>query len=667
MPIDASTANFQIDIYKKLLTTLDSKAFNKETTLNNIEYKQLKNIKKFEKEKPFMILQCDKNVGSAIIEIDNYNEIINEHLNDTNYYELIDSNPLNNIIKNINDTIESLYLNNHISKRLFDSFKIINPCLGKFRGLPKIHKNKFSIRPIINYQGQPTETLCFFIDCILQPFVIEMDSYIKDSTSILQLCDKMILKDDSYLISADFESLYSNINHSDAIKIITKYINKVNYKDFNTTAFIEILKLVLNNNFFTFGDKIFKQINGIAMGIKCGPSIANLVVNDYEKKWLLEYNPALYKRYIDDIFIITNDLLSIETLRSSFNYLKLTVEIGNEVNFLDLNISINKLLKKINFKLYFKPTNTFSYLSHSSNHPIYIKKNIPKSLFIRIRRICSFISDYFYFSYITAFQLIRRGYNYINIFKTLNCISKLDRNEIIKYKIRNNNNFMNSNFKKTFFIKYYFDNNYNFIKRILNQSYIDNFSSFSFYKDTKLFAINILFPNLGTIFCHNFKSPNFKKFYCKKCNTVNCITCKFINNNNSNISLKPYFNNGLPILSDSNCNSTNVVYFIFCKLCFSFYIGHTSKTIKTRIKQHLYNIKYCVPFIDSKSCVGLHFNLKNHNYLKHFSFYIFNINLDKFERLNYETFFINLFIKCKINLINDFIPNLYNRKNIELI
>ena len=45
--------------------------------------------------------------------------------------------------------------------------------------------------------------------------------------------------------------------------------------------------------------------------------------------------------------------------------------------------------------MYIKPTNTFSYLLTNSNHPEFIFNNIPKSLFIRIRRICDSLIDYY--------------------------------------------------------------------------------------------------------------------------------------------------------------------------------------------------------------------------------------------------------------------------------
>lgn len=65
------------------------------------------------------------------------------------------------------------------------------------------------------------------------------------------------------------------------------------------------------------------------MGSICGPSIANLFVYIYEKKWLFIYRPLVYLRFIDDLFFIFKRLSDLETLKRAFGSLTLTFEIGN--------------------------------------------------------------------------------------------------------------------------------------------------------------------------------------------------------------------------------------------------------------------------------------------------------------------------------------------------
>jgi hypothetical protein len=107
------------------------------------------------------------------------------------------------------------------------------------------------------------------------------------------------------------------------------------------------------------------------------------------------------------------------------------------VQFLDLEISLDKLYNKLNFSLYIKKTNTFSYLNVNSNHPKHIFKNIPKSLFIRVRRICTKFTDYLYYCRLIYLHLIKCGYDANLLDKLINIVGRIDRKELIDYKVNN--------------------------------------------------------------------------------------------------------------------------------------------------------------------------------------------------------------------------------------
>jgi hypothetical protein len=119
------------------------------------------------------------------------------------------------------------------------------------------------------------------------------------------------------------------------------------------------------------------------MGCICGPSVASLYVYILEKHWLSINHPILYGRFIDDIFMVTDVKLNEDIFSKNFLNLNLNIVHEKKINFLDLSISFNTIIRKLEFSLYVKPTNTFSYLHTESNHPHFIFKNIPKSLFIR--------------------------------------------------------------------------------------------------------------------------------------------------------------------------------------------------------------------------------------------------------------------------------------------
>ena len=81
---------------------------------------------------------------------------------------------------------------------------------------------------------------------------------------------------------------------------------------------------------------------------------------------------------------------------------------------------------------------------------------------------------------------------------------------------------------------------------------------------------------------------------------------------------------------------------------------------KKRIASHLSSIKnFSLYNPQSYLCVAAHFNMKEHYYMQHFSFFILITDLENAtEGLNYEAFFINLFKQLNVNLRNDIIPKL---------
>ena len=154
-----------------------------------------------------------------------------------------------------------------------------------------MHKKKLGFRPIINCRSHPTSLLCLLVDCVLQPFVKNSDSYIQDSQNLIQKSAYTSFPVNSKLYSCDFESLYTNINLEHALVIITEFIND-NFKSnlLTTLAFHHILKLIFRHNIFSLEGLFYIQILGIAMGSKCGPSVANIYISLLEKSFCLYIN-----------------------------------------------------------------------------------------------------------------------------------------------------------------------------------------------------------------------------------------------------------------------------------------------------------------------------------------------------------------------------------------
>ena len=350
---------------------------------------------------------------------------------------------------------------------------------------------------------------------------------------------------------------------------------------------------------------------------------------------------------------------NIENLKNSFDTLILNIISDKIVNFLNLNISLCNLTGKLLYSIYFKPTNVFSYLLTTSNHPKHIFKNIPYGMFLTIRRICTNFSDFLYFSRKLHFHMLKRGYDGKILQKVANSVGKLNRDQLLPYKIRDKSNIFNNNFLFKIPFEMNLDNdildlNSLFRSCINTNSKISNFKLKIIY--SKQFSV-------GDIFINSFKDVNFK-FNFKKCNLPKCLTCFFMEKNN----IKMLRNFPLIMKSNSNCKSS-CIYLISCKRCNDyFYVGQTN-CIRDRFYRHIRDITKFVKF-KVFSSVSTHFNLNNHDIFRDLSIFIiksfdYNHKERDFQkelnvRLANENYYMYLLKTMNFNLMNDDFQKLSN-------
>ena len=127
-------------------------------------------------------------------------------------------------------------------------------------------------------------------------------------------------------------------------------------------------------------------------------------------------------------------------------------------------------------------------------------------------------------------------------------------------------------------------------------------------------------------------------------------------------------------MSNTNCNSIEVVYIIKCEKCQVFYIGESGRSAKIRFKEHLRNIKYfinntdiCLSNFDKQSEIAKHFCEKNHVILNDLKFMIIKKDLQTKERKSMETDLINLILNTKNTIINDKLTKINKITNLSFL
>nr|CAH8860241.1 unnamed protein product [Trichobilharzia regenti] len=156
-----------------------------------------------------------------------------------------------------------------------------------------------------------------------------------------------------------------------------------------------LLRCTLNVQ-FRFNDVIYNQRDGVAMGSPLGPLLADVFMASLENGPLKETIDSLfmYKRYVDDTFIVCDENTSTAELLRIFNgshpCLLFTIEEESDSSFHFLDVKLDRrengtLLRSI----YRKPTFTGQYTNFNSWVPLGRKRNLIHSLCSRIRKICS--------------------------------------------------------------------------------------------------------------------------------------------------------------------------------------------------------------------------------------------------------------------------------------
>lgn len=83
------------------------------------------------------------------------------------------------------------------------------------------------------------------------------------------------------------------------------------YEDFiegtNKSEFKDLLFLAPPELFFIFDDVLYKQKDGLAMGLPLEPTMTIVLLSFYELKWLeqclSDLKPVFCRRYVDDVFV----------------------------------------------------------------------------------------------------------------------------------------------------------------------------------------------------------------------------------------------------------------------------------------------------------------------------------------------------------------------------
>ncbi|CAF1153797.1 unnamed protein product [Rotaria sordida] len=334
------------------------------------EYKTIRSIQRLMSKRPDIVIRrTDKSKVFYIGKLDDFERKAQEYMLKTQAYEEITDGrcPLADNLRAVQTLLDYLVSKNGLTKKQCNYLlpKLGNLELGHYHGLPKPHK-------------VARETT--FINSI--DVVRKLETYVADGR----------LTSTTRFITADVTDLYTMIPRQGALDALARFCLKHSKQGkIGTLAIDHIMKmarLILDTNNFVYNNKYYRQIRGGAMGSAFTQVLANIYMLEWERD-LIQYQMArheIYGRYIDDIFMSTNETMDdiktvLERAATKDVNIKINYQIDTSVDFLD--VSIMNEVGRLRTTIYHKPAAEPYILPYKSDHPRHSHRNIPYGALLR--------------------------------------------------------------------------------------------------------------------------------------------------------------------------------------------------------------------------------------------------------------------------------------------
>ena len=289
-------------------------------------------LKNFSQNKDIIVTKPDKGRGVVILNKHDYINSMNKIISDVSKFAAVDESFTKFTMK-IEDKINRFLLKlknlKSISDDIYSKLRATGSSPGILYGLPKIHKldfsSKFQFRPIFAAYNTPSYNISKFLVPILSKLTVN-EYTVENSFKFCQDVGNLSNSDNLFMASFDVENLFTNVPLNETINIILDQLFTLpNSTVIGLTKdlFKNLLELSVLNSFFIFNGKLYKQIEGLGMGLPLGPTFANIFMCFMERNWLidcpLDFKPVYYKRYVDDSFLLFKDKSHILLFQNYLN------------------------------------------------------------------------------------------------------------------------------------------------------------------------------------------------------------------------------------------------------------------------------------------------------------------------------------------------------------
>ncbi|XP_043935226.1 plexin-B3-like [Protopterus annectens] len=442
-PMHPNVLQFQRNILKDLHFSGEGLRWK----TNNISLAEKQAIADLQKNQNIVITSADKGGAMVILNWLDYDKEAIRQLSDQKYYSRMIINPTSRFQKQIEEFILWAKDEFIITEETAQQLIVHDPNPQYIYFLPKTHKSLINPpgRPIVSGRGYITEPLSLFLTQQLKPLLAFVRSRIHDTTMFLNIISDSQLEEDWLVCTLDVCSLYTNIPHKYGLEALSFWLDQASlYQPLFNSFLVELAKFVLTSNVFCYQDKCYWQVKGTAMGASFAPIYADLFIAFVEHHIIYNSHNIylehidIWRRYLDDCWMVwRGDIPGLMDFISYLNNniwgLEFTLHYDhNAITFLD--VAITRLPDHTLSAAVFRKHPEYNTILHASSfHPPHVIRNIPKSQFIHIKRICSTDNAFQHHRRDLTERFRSRGYPMGHVSSASNMTNSSKRNDFLNW------------------------------------------------------------------------------------------------------------------------------------------------------------------------------------------------------------------------------------------
>jgi hypothetical protein len=224
-----------------------------------------------------------------------------------NHITHLNKDPTDIYQKQIQQTIQKY--NTLLNKQTYKYLINIKPTAPKLNVYIKTHKENEPVRPVANNKHAPSYKTAKYLNKKLNNLINLPYTYTtKNSYEAAEELKIIQIDKHKKVITLDMKDLYVSLPIQGILHTTKFWVSKHNNTNILTEQTLQLLEVILKQNYFQYNNQLFQPVKGTAMGSPISNTIAKIYLQFLEemhiKHWLENKEIIYYKRYVDDILII---------------------------------------------------------------------------------------------------------------------------------------------------------------------------------------------------------------------------------------------------------------------------------------------------------------------------------------------------------------------------